>query len=762
MDKEPIPSPYQSLLDSLNDDRSYFEFYDDLPASVAWMHGIGAALGKVFGIKVTPNAENWEIDFKGKEMRAGSIEQVYTRRGVMGLLLNGIGRLAFGMNFPTTTKEAQTFATSQNVKPEVAKHFGALARIVDELRTDDKIAHEYAGGERVVNTMHAQAYEGAGEQLRMMALDMRARKEMARLGIEWFEELNKIVMTTASLPKEDTSSKKVANEHASIHVLFKMAGAEPNNLALKKSFWDAHWFNNELAGNKTVELASGRKYATILIALHPENTDDIVKTLVRSYERNHSVFGDAMSYEKVGVAEEKDLIQIAGKIHNDLEELKQLSSHDGGHAQYVLAKAEQYYHGINLGMPIPTPFFGYDMEAKALDVEAANEAAREVATAMRDHGYTADVGESIQFAKELLPLVEKFPFLDLNDSSKKEQSKGNGGGNMQQRVMGAGKETPPKQKRQKEREKKSEGDRTKDRRKMEAKDSKKTHDKVDQQRAGYSILDTPNLDPLDAYLYIISPYLGRISATVAKMRRILKVNEPLGFRGAYLRGQKLNPKVMYRHRIDDYKLFSRKEVDKDVNYGFVLMGDLSGSTTGRYSNTNNRSIQDEVLASAFIITEVAERIGEKVMCAVGFFCNEAKTIKRAGFYLNRSKITTQIKEHSGGTNVEAAGEALTEDLHEMEEFKIKNKTIVFITDGGFSSREFLNTVKAAKKYRASIAYFQIADARSGIQMCQEVQKFVEANAKGVRVRTRNIAPNAIHTLPEAIAQLMKETITARI
>lgn len=768
---KPVPSPYQDILDGLNNDRSYFDFYDDLPASSAWMHSIGAALGKVFGITVKPDAEEWEIDFKNKEMRAGSIEKIYTRRGVLGLLLNGIGRLGFGMNFPTTTKDARAFAKTHKVNPDHAKHFGALARIVDELRTDDKIANEYAGGVRVVDTMHAQAYEGAQEQLRLMALDMRARREMARMSLEWLEELNRLVTEVGKLGVKDSSSKSIEKLYDQVAKHFKATGADPVKTAMNVTVHGSAWMNNEIQSNKILTVATGRVYAAILIALHPENTDTIAKTLLRSYERNVAVFGDYLSYDKIAATEEKEVIQVAGRIKHDVDETKALASHSGSHAQYVLAKAEQFYHGQTLGIPMTTPYFGYDMEARALDVEAANDSARELARAMIDHGFTKDVDGSIEFAKELLPIIQDYPFLDLNDSHKKEDTKGKGGqgggngtgnGNMNQRVMGAGRQPPPKQKRQKERESKSQGDRAKDRRRMEAKDNKKNQKEVDAQRDGYSILGATKIDPLNRYLYIIGPYLGRISSTAAKMRRILKVNDPLGFRGAYRRGSQLNPKVMYKHRLDDYKMFAKKEVDKDLNYGFVLMGDISGSTESRYDSRNNRTIEDEVLASAFIITEVAERIGDKVMCAVGFFTSNAETIKRAGFYLNRSKIITDITEYGGGTNVSAAGEAIAEDLQELEEFKVKNKTIVFITDGGFYAPEFMNTVKAAKKYKASIAYFSIADNQSGVHMCKEVERFVTANAKGIRVRTRNITPDAINTLPEAIAQLMKETVTARI
>lgn len=764
MDNKPVPSPYQEMLDGLNTDRSYFDFYDDLPASSAWMHTIGAALGRAFGVKVKPDAEEWEIDFKAKEMRAGSIEKIYTRRGVLGLLLNGIGRLGFGMDFPRTTKDAQAFAKSHSVNTSHAKHFGALARIVDELRTDDKISKEYAGGARVVDTMHAQAYDGAAEQLRLMALDMKARREMARMSLDWLEELHNIVNKVGALGVKDSSSKPVERLFKEAGAHLKIARTEPVKIALAVSFFKSAWYNNEIEKSKVIAGVSGRVCAALLIALHPENTDTVAKVLIRSYERNIAIFGDYLTYDKVLAAEEKEIIQVAGRIHHDLEETKALASHSGGHAQYVLAKAEQYYHGHRLGIPMTTPYFGYDREARALDVEAANDSARELAERLIDHGFTADVGDSIKFAKELLPIIEEYPFLDLNDSQKKEEGKGsgNGSGNMNQRYMGAGKQPPPKQKRQKEREKKSSGDRAKDRRKMEAKDNKKNQEEVDAQRGGYSILQASKIDPLNRYLYIIGPYLGRISSTAAKMRRILKVNDPLGFRGAYRRGKKLNPKVMYKHRLDDYKMFSKKEVDKDLNYGFVLMGDISGSTEQIYSSKNRRTIEDEILASAFIITEVAERIGDKVMCAVGFFTDGAETIKRAGFFLNRSKIITDIKNHGGGTNVAAAGEAIAEDLHELEEFRVKNKTIVFITDGGFYAAEFMNTVNAAKKYKASIAYFSIANSQQGVSMCKEVERFVTANAKGIRVRTRNITPDAINTLPEAIAQLMKETIAARI
>lgn len=753
-----IPSPYQDDIDKLGDEQSYFEFYDELPATSAWLRTIGAALGTAFGIAVTVGAEEWEIDHPSKEMRTGSIEAAYSRRGILGLLLNGIGRLAFGEHFPTTTKQAKSFAKVHKVKKEAAKHFGALVRVVDELRTDDRIAHEYAGGMRVVDTMHAQAYEGAQEQLRLMALDMKIRKEMTRVTMDYCAELHRIAVELAKLPIADVSSKNSQRLQKDAQALFTRENNPEYHSALQVSVWGSSWMHNDIKSKNVFE-PGGRVWAAILIALYPQDINALVTTLIRSYDRNHVVFGGHMSYMMVSTAQENEILATASDIHDDLEELKQLASHHGGHAQYVLAKAEQYYHGSNLGIPMATPYLGYDMEARALDVEAANDSARELAQAMKDRGYTTDVSDSIDFAKELLPLIEQYPFLDLNDRQKNDDG---GNGSMSQRVMGAGKESPKKEKRQKEREKKSDGDRSKDRRKMEAKDNKKNQEKVDQERGGYSILDAPNIDPLDKYLYLIGPYLNRIAATAQKMRRILKVNEPMGMRGAYRRGKELNPKVLYRHRLGDYRLFARKEVDKDVNYGFVLMGDLSSSTEHSYSDKHNRQIEDEILASAFIITEVAERIGDKVMCAVGFFSNGADTAKRAGFYLNRSKILTDIKGHGGGTNVDAAGGAIEEDLAEMEEFKVKDKSIIFITDGDFDSGEFLATVQAAKKYKASIAYFSIAENSSGVGMCKEVEKFVHANAKGVRIRTRNIPPNAIATLPEAIAQLMKETIIAKI
>lgn len=752
-----IPSPYQADLDRLQDERSYFDLYDDLPASAAWMQTIGAALGNAFGIKVAPSAEEWEIDYAKKELRCGSIEQIYTRRGVLGLLLNGIGRLALGIAFPSTTKEAHGFAKKHAVPEGVAKHFGALARIVDELRTDDAMAHNYAGGERVVSTMHSQAYEGAQEQLRMMAIDMRARREMARMVIEWFEHLMSLVDRTILLGEQDVASKTLMALQSDVNAHFVHLGKKELTLAMGVAIWDSVWMNNEVRPNIIVDNNTGRIFAAMLIALHPQDADTILKVLARGYSRNIAIFGPHLTYEMVKASDEKEIIQVAGNIFHDFEELKALGSHSGGHAQYVLAKAEQYYHGTTLGIPMATPYLGYDMEAKILDVEAANKSARELAQAIIDHGFTTNVGESITFAKELLPLVEKYPFLDLNDRKKQE------GGNMAQRVAGAGAGGPPQPKRSKEREDRSKEDRTKDRRKMEGMDNQKNQEEVDKARAGYSILDKGNIDPLKRYLYLIGPYLGRISATAAKMRRVLKVNDPLGLRGAYRRGKALNPKVLYKHRLDDFKLFSQREVDKNINYGFALMGDLSGSTEMTYSKKSNRQVEDEILASAFLITEVAERIGEKMMCAVGFFDNGAKTIKRTGFYLNRAEIITKIKEHGGGTNVSAAGSVIAEDLAEMEEFKVKNKTIVFITDGGFSASEFLTTVKAAKKFNASIAYFSLCEnASQGAGMAKEIERFVQANAKGIRVRTKNIPLSAVNMLPEAIAQLMKETITARV
>lgn len=754
MAKEPIESPYVIDFESYKDS---FDYYDDLPATTAWMHTIGAAIGKKFGTTVVPNSDAWEIDFTKNEARAGSIDEIYSRRGVLGLLLNGVGRLVFGGRFPQTKKDALVFLAEQNIRDAVdpidaklAKHFGALAKTIDEIRTDDKIAHEYSGGERVVDTMHTQAYDAAHKALQVMAMDMRARREMARRSLDWFKNLSVMVDRIA----KENPVVKSTNTGLETDVKALMAEYQKEDIqaSIQVSFGEI--MQRAVKHTAVGTESSGRVFAVILVAMFPDQTDEIMKVLVRAYTRNAYLFLGSMSFSGIKREEEEKIIKLAAKIKEDVDEIELFSQHTGGHAQYVIAKAEQYYHAYTLGIQIVTPYLGYDAEARAMEVEGANEAAAQLAQSIWDKGITVDLENTLDFTKELLPLIAPFPFLDLNDH-KKDGDKGNG--SMGKRVAGAG-TGHRQQKRKKEREKKSQADRAKDRKKMEAMDNKKNQAKVDQQRSGYSILDKGNIDPLERYLYIIGPYLSRIATTASRIRRLLKVNDPRGLRGAYNRGKALNTRILYRHRLDDFKLFARKEIDKDQSYGFAVMGDLSGSTGNEYGS-GHRRIQDEVLAAAFLLAEVAERIGEKVMCSVGFFDNTAETIKRAGFYLNRSKIVTEITHHDGGTNVQAAGLALQEDLQEMSDFKIKAKTIVFITDGSFSTHEFEETVKAAKKHKASIAYFQICDdVGYGTKMCKEVVKFVEQNAKGVRVRTRNVTSSGISALPEAMAQLMKETV----
>lgn len=733
-----IPSPYAEAFASLEDYKDSFDTYDDLPASLSWMQSIGAAIGKKFGVTVIPGKDRWQIDNAKKEILCGDIEQIYSRRGVLGLILNGVGRVAYSVFFPQTKQQAVKFAKDNGVDPKYGKHYGSLVKLVDEIRTDDLMAHEYAGGERVVDTMHRQAYEGATEALRLMAIDMRARREMTRDVLDFYKALMVFCEKVAKAPADKTNDK-LKDERAKMdNKLIAMV----HDVIIKTG----------VIGQRTTHnpVTNGRANAIVLMALYPNEVNTVMKTMVRRYVRNDHIFRGLERIEPTSPEEEKEIIKMAARIHEDVEEMKLFAGHKGGHAQYVLAKAEQYYHAQKLKMEYISPYAGVDIEAKMLDVEMANEAALSVAEGLIKKGFTKDVAESLEFAKELLPIVEPFPYLDLTD--KKQEDKGN----MTQRVAGAKAGGGRPQKRKKEKEKKSDGDRTKDRKKMESvsEDRKK---QIDQQRNGYSILDVSNVSPLEKYAYILGPYMNRIASTAAKLRRILKVNDPSGMRGAYRRGKALNPKVLYKHRLDDFKLFSRREKEKDLSYGFALMADLSGSTQSSYNTKNKRLIQDEMLASALLIAEVAERIGERVMASVGFFTDRAETVKRPGFYLNRSTILKNVS-HGGGTNVEDAGTKIAEDLNEMHEFKVMNKTVIFITDGAFSTSEFMTTVQAAKKYGASIAYFQIGDDTT---MPAQVEKFVAQNARGVRVRSRYVDPGQIHTLPESIAQLMKETIVAK-
>lgn len=736
-----VPSPYQIEFDSYSDS---FDTYDDLPASVAWIHTIGAALGSKFGVTISPNHEQWQIDHTKKEMLVGPFDDIYTRRGVLGLLLNGVGRLGFSIRWPATKSDATKFALSHGVAPKLAKHFGALADTIDEIRTDDVIAHEYAGGERVVDTMHAQAYEAAGKALQMMALDMRIRRQMARKVLDWYQSLMSSLEEVAKEPITSNPASKMFPKIESLFSEFTSADMSvPHTTTMSN-------INAQIAQNTACAQITGRSIAVVLMALYPEYADVIIKTMVRPYMRNLELMGKFTAYSTVKREEEEAIIQMADRIKEEVDEVKLFAAHTGGHAQYVIAKAEQYYHALSLGIQFVSPYAGYDMEAKALEVEQANDTAREIANRLWNAGITKGIDESIKLTKKLLPLLEPYPFLNLNDQKSGGEAQGNA---MGKRVAGASQGQRP-QKRKKEREKKSQGERSKDRKKMESVDDKRKQE-IDDERNGYSILSQSDINGLERYAYIVGPYMNRIASAAARMRRILKVNDPAGMRGAYRRGKALNARILYRHRLDDYRLFARKEQEKDQSYGFVVTGDLSGSTESTYSRNNNRTIQDEVLAAAFLMAEISERIGEKVMCSIGFFSNAAATIKRAGFYLNRSAILSKITDYNGGTNVEAAGISIVDDLQEMSDFKIKQKTIVFITDGSFDPGEFLETVKAAKKFKASIAYFQIG---SSVDMCKRIEKFVAQNAKDVRVRTRNLTVQGIAGLPEAMAQLMKETI----
>lgn len=759
-----IKSPYQDELDKLDKFIQKDDLYDDYPASVAWLQTMGAALGTQFNVKVEPVTDTWAIDVNSRVMKCGSFEDIFTRRGVLGLLLNGIGRIALSIAFPQTVENAKNFAQKHGIDEKLAKHFGSIAKTVDEVRTDDEMSNKYAGGKRVVDVMHHQAYEGANQALKLMALDMKMRRSVADDALfqahgfmTYLEQIGRF-KPEGTIP--DSLRDGALNALRNLSSRGEEAGLPKKQpeppLRVPGAFWQVFGeerFIQEVRRGGRVDQTAGRHHAAILIALFPESTPLIIDTLVRHSIRNIHAFGNHLDYQPSTSAEERDIVECAARIQPYADEVEKLASYKGAHAQYVIAKAEQYYHGARLGIAMPTTFFGYDREAQFLDVQKANEVAYEISKKMIDHGIPKDIGDSLTFARQLLPLLEPFPYLDLNDRQKESPS-------MSRRQQGAaGGKSQKKDKAEKE--KKTSGERSKDRRQMENVTGKEKEE-VDEQRGGYSILGDNNIEPLKRYAYLIGPYMSRISATAGKLRRVLKINDPTGLQGAHRRGKKLNTKLLYRHRLDDFKLFARREKEKDQSYGFAVMADLSGSTEELYHGNSNRQIQDEMLAAAFLVAEVTERISEKVLCSLGFFSSGAGTVKRATQYLSRRYVMNNIENqnHGGGTEVDEAGKQVMKDLQDMEDLKVKNKTIVFMTDGEFSPDEFMSVVEAAKKYSASIAYFQIGDV-SSVQFCKDIEKFVEVNAKGVKIRTRNVTPQGINLLPEALAGLMKETIVKR-
>ncbi len=315
---EPIKSPY--ALDFSKYDDS-FDSYDDLPATTAWLQTIGAALGKKFGVTLTQNPEQeWEIDYAKKEMRVGSIEDIYTRRGVLGLLLNGVGRLVLGIRFPSTKPDAKKFAQAHGVDEKYGKHISSLSRTIDEVRTDDAIAHEYAGGERVVDTMHAQAYEAANKALQAMALDMRARREMARTALELMKNLAILVKEIEKHPRDAAPPKSVVeNVQKFVEELHSPATAA----AVQVSFGQVL---QKIEASK-VGTTLGRTYATILVALYPEDTDVIMKVMVRAYQRNVQLLNPHFGYETSKREDEEAIVKVASRLTGDIEEIKLFSSH---------------------------------------------------------------------------------------------------------------------------------------------------------------------------------------------------------------------------------------------------------------------------------------------------------------------------------------------------------------------------------------------------------------------------------------------------
>lgn len=765
------PSIWKGYEGSYGDSSAYkgYEQYDDLPASVSWVTSIGAAIGKKFGVTVTKDSgkdesERWEIDFETKTMRVGSIDKVYSRRGVLGLILNGVSRMAYGMAWPRTKAKAKAFAKSHGVEPTLGKHLTDLATFIDEVRTDNKIVEEYAGGAKVVETMHAQAYEASLIKLKAMAEDMQARRKIAR---EYLDSL----LALGALAKRISVLKKDQPTHGIQDLIGKAI-----DLVMQKGKQSPSVSNmvNVISGDSETSFG-GRFYAAMLIALDPPNTNLYLETMARGYVRNVTSFPSNVGpWPPTTLDSEQQIIRVANAISSDMNEIKTFAGHTGGHAQYVLAKAESYYNAMTLNISTYTPYGAYDAESSYLETQEANDAAYEVAQLVYERGPTKDVGDSIRYAKDLLPIIERFPHLDLNDESKEASggssaaSSGNGMGTALRRVAGAQRLAPKRTKRERDAKSKGKGKNdAQDRRALNSVDRNKVDRDVQKERqnnrSGYSVLGMSNMRAIDRYAYFLNPYLSRIASTAARISRYLRVNDKFGPRGAYRKGPVLNTRILYRHRLDDYKLFSRKEQEKKESYGFSVMSDLSGSTQNRYSNHSTRITQDEIIAATLLVAEIAERIGEKVRASIGFFSSNAAVFKRPGYPLKRSSLIEEVGNsnangqtiYDGGTNVAQAGQMIEEDLEDMVALKTVDKNIIFISDGGFSPVYLQVLFDNAKKYKASVAYFQIG---SYPETCKQIEKFAKEYAPTVKLRTRHMPEQNMAQLPVELTHLVKEVI----
>jgi len=733
-----------------------YEMYDDLPASVAWVQTIGVAIGKKFGVKVV-RGEEWIIDYINKEMEVGSIEDVYSRRGVLGLILNGVSRVAYGMEWPKTKTQAEAFGKKHGAEKGLGRHIVGLSKFIDEVRTDDKIAGEYAGGSTVVDTMHRQAYEASLIALKNMAMDMQKRRKIAREFMEALRELSNVAKTLHTLPKDKVVADGALKSGA-MAVLRSLSGNLGQSVESIK---------RKVLSDAETSFGS-RYYAALLIAADPTNTQIYLDTLARGYQRNVSTFEGVGPWHPTTRPAEEQIIRVANGISAEMEEIKTFASHTGGHAQYVLAKAESFYHARTLGIATYTPYGGYDMESTYLETEEANDAAWEIASLAYERGYTKDVDDSIRYGKDLLPILARFPYLDLNDKKedeKGESSSGQGYSSLGGRVQGAMGLAPKRKKKPRDSQGKgSRGGEAKDKRQMQNVDQNDLKNRVAKankdEGGGYSILGDPSFRAIEKYAYFIGPYLSRIATTAARISRYLRVNDKFGYRGAYRRGGALNTRILYRHRLDDFRLFARKEQEKKESYGFAVMADLSSSTRHHYKNGSARMVQDEIIAATILVAEVAERIGGKVRASIGFFSDNADIFKRPGYPIKRASLMDDVENcdvnvYDSGTNVAAAGVSIEQDLEDMVSLKVVEKNIIFISDGGFAPQYLRELMDMAKKYSASIAYFQIG---SDAAMLGQIEKFAKDYVPTVKIRTRYLADSRMDMLPVEMAALVKEVV----
>lgn len=235
------------------------------------------------------------------------------------------------------------------------------------------------------------------------------------------------------------------------------------------------------------------------------------------------------------------------------------------------------------------------------------------------------------------------------------------------------------------------------------------------------------------YSELLNPLIPSIKKLVKLINRIRIAEQAIAYRTRQRSG-KVEPRRLYRHRLDDFRLFRKRLPTQVYSRGlaFALYVDASGSMDG----TNAVKATE----AACILAEVGERC--KIPTEIIRFTNEAKVLKTFSQPLGKKQKgkLMQLLYTDGGTRVLSAWQ--TSKIREVAK---PHRFVFAITDGGDTSGEEVN-----REMPASITPVQVFIGAS------------QADAERIAYFRRITTTQNASELPDILADIITKAVTQRL